>query len=71
MFNDRLVFNDKCTYPTLHPKHVNSNVETDIGFRPNTLPKYQVLLTRRTWSVFMMLGFQLSENWKTWFLALL
>jgi hypothetical protein len=27
VFNDRLMFSDKCIYPTLHPRHVHSKVE--------------------------------------------
>jgi len=34
-------------------------------FKPKTFPEYQVFLTKKTWSILMMLASQLSENLQT------
>ncbi len=48
MFSDRLMFNDKHIYHIVYLDLWTTSLKTEIGFRPNTLPRYQVLLTKRT-----------------------
>lgn len=56
MFSDKLMFSDKHTYHIVYINLWTIGLRIGIWFRPNTLPGYQVFLTKRTWLILMMSG---------------
>jgi hypothetical protein len=54
LFSDRSMFSDKHIYHIVYLDLWAIGLRTGIGFRPNTLPEYQVFLTKKTQSTLMM-----------------